>query len=319
MERTLEHRNFGLGNRNMVFAGKNALKEGQYSFKSVATNTGHFRSFVNYVKTEHSIQDLKQIERSHVIAFANELKELVNQKELAVSTAQNRLSAVNTVLSIARQDRQCHVSPVREAGLMQRSFVATESKVISSVQHEHAKSAVEPRLAAQMELQRVFGLRFKESALLNAQQALKESEKGKITVTEGTKGGRSREVPIQNQNQIEALKVATSLQGNHHSLVPQSQTLSQYSQQCYQSLAQTGLKGFHGERHAYANARYEALTGQKSPVEANIEHGKAHIAYLASQLNISQAEAKELDKDARLTISAELGHCRIGITNNYLG
>jgi hypothetical protein len=99
MPRNLEHRNYGLGNRNMVIAGKNALTEGNYSYKTIATHTGHFRHFVNYVQSTHAVKDLKQIGKSHVLAYANTLKDKITQGKLVASTAQNYVSAVNTVLA----------------------------------------------------------------------------------------------------------------------------------------------------------------------------------------------------------------------------
>lgn len=321
MGRHLGHRNFGLGNRNMALAGKNALKEGGYSFKSIETNAGHFRQFILYVKNEHQdVKDLKHIERHHVIAYANYLKDQYNQGRLASSSAQNRLSAINTVMFIARQDKQCHVSPIREGGLATRTFVATESKCVSGSEHEMAKSQVGERLAVMLDLQRAFGLRFKESALFNAQQALRQSNNnGMIRVEHGTKGGRPREIPVLHQAQREILQQAAELQGRHTSLVPKTQSLKEFTQHAYLSLQKTSLSGFHGERHTYANTRYEELTGQKSPVEANISHGRAHLAYLSNQLGISRVNAAALDRAARIAISHELGHSRIAITNNYLG
>ena len=319
MERQLEHRNFGLGSRYMANAAMNALKEAQYSFKTVATNTGHFRQFANFVRNEHGIKDLRDIEKQHVMAFAHQLKDRLTNGEISASTAQNRLSAVNVVMSIARQDSHCHVNPVREAGLASRTFVATESKTVSAVQHEQAKAQLPERLAVQLDLQRELGLRFKESALFNAQQSLKHAHNGMIKVENGTKGGRPREIPITNERQLSVLHAAATLQGKHHSLVPSTQSLREYTQDCYRSLQQTSLKGFHCERHTYANHRYEQLVGVKSPVEAHVSHGKAHISYIANQLCIEKEKAIELDREARLMISHELGHCRIAITNNYLG
>ena len=58
--------------------------------------------------------------------------------------------------------------------------------------------------------------------------------------------------------------------------------------------------------------------GIKSLIEAHISHGKSHISYIANQLCIEKEKATELDREARLMISHELGHCRIAITNNYL-
>ena len=321
MTRELKHRNFGLGNRNMALAGKNALREGGYSFKTIETNAGHFRQFILYVKTTHQeVKDLKHIGRHHVLEYARHLKEQTITGKLAVSSAQNRLSAINTTLSLSRQDKACHVNPVAEGGLVKRTFIATVSKVISAEAHIAAKGQVGERLSVMMDLQRAFGLRFKESALLNAKQALKQATQSqKIRITDGTKGGRPRQVPVLHRTQLGILQQAAVLQGNHTSLIPQSQSLKIFADYAYQALQKTGLNGYHGERHTYANARYEALTGQKSPVEAQTGHGKNHIAYLSAQLNISMAEASRLDREARLTISHELGHARVAITNNYLG
>jgi hypothetical protein len=101
--------------------------------------------------------------------------------------------------------------------------------------------------------------------------------------------------------------------------VPQEATLKDYVQESYRSLSETNMNGFHGERHTYANERYESLTGEKSPVESHMAHGSEHINYLSEKLSITTEQAIELDKEARLTISQELGHNRIEITNNYLG
>lgn len=319
MTRNLKHRNFGLGNRNMVLAAKNALKEGQYSFKTIDTNTGHFRQFILYIKNEfQNIKDLKSIHRQHVLAFANYLKEQTNQGELMNSTAQNRLSAVNTIISIARQDTQCHVKPVNDAGLNKRSFVITESKCVSQQIHDTAKSLVNERVGIMLDLQRAFGLRFKESALFNAQQALVQSQHGFIRVENGTKGGRPRQVPVTNEYQKQLLQCAAIVQANHISLTPKELSLKTFTQQALSSIKKTGLN-FHAERHAYANARYLELMGEKSPVEARVGHGKAHMEYLSNSLSMSLREAAERDKSVRIMISHELGHSRIAITNNYLG
>lgn len=284
MERQLENRNFGLGSRYMQNAGMNALKEAQYSFKTVATNTGHFQQFVTFIREELGLKDLKEVEKPHVVAFAEQLKDRLNNAEISASTAQNRLSAVNVVMALARQDHACHVNPVRDAGLASRTFVATESKTVSIIQHEQAKAQVPERLAVQLDLQRELGLRFKESALFNAKQALTQLNKsGLIKIENGTNGNRSREIPVTNDRQVVLLHTAAALQGQHRSLVPISNNLNEYTQQCYQALQQTSLKGFHCERHTYANNRYEQLVGVKSPVEASIGHGKPHIMYIATQ------------------------------------
>jgi len=68
-----------------------------------------------------------------------------------------------------------------------------------------------------------------------------------------------------------------------------------------------GLSQMHGLRHAYAQNRYEELTGWKCPVAGGLE---------ARDLTLEQ---REVDCQARLTISRELGHEREAVTYAYLG
>jgi hypothetical protein len=68
-----------------------------------------------------------------------------------------------------------------------------------------------------------------------------------------------------------------------------------------------GLSQLHGLRHAYAQQRYEELTGWKAPAA-----GGPTIKTLTP-------DQKAKDREARLTISHELGHEREQITAVYLG
>ena len=69
--------------------------------------------------------------------------------------------------------------------------------------------------------------------------------------------------------------------------------------------AAQGIGRTHGLRHAYAQRRYLELTGWASPAVAGIRK--------------LTADERLKDQEARKTISEELGHGRIAITNAYLG
>ena len=71
--------------------------------------------------------------------------------------------------------------------------------------------------------------------------------------------------------------------------------------------AAAGLHKLHGLRHAYAQERYQELTGWAAPAAG----GK-----LSAKLT---REEKALDREARMTISQELGHGREQITAVYCG
>ena len=317
--RNLEVRNFGLKSRDMTLAGKNAMREAGDSYKSIDVKSGHFRQFVDHIR-EDGVKDLRQVDKSHIRSFAAEVAERYERGQIAASTVQNMLSAVNSTMAYARQDDKCTVHAVRDAGLPSRSHIATESKSVSIDVHQAVQLQVSERLAVQLDLQRELGLRMKESCLINAHSALHQAEKsGVVQITKGTKGGRSRSVPITSEKQISALQNAAVLQQKDRSMVPAEQSLKSYINSCYKELEATVMCGFHGERHHYANSRYEQLTGVKSPVEAQIKHGKNHINYIAQKRNITTEQAKSLDLNARTKIAEELGHSRISITNNYLG
>lgn len=68
-----------------------------------------------------------------------------------------------------------------------------------------------------------------------------------------------------------------------------------------------GLSRMDGLRHAYAQNRYEELTGWKTPAAG----GPGSRALTPEQ--------PAADPQARLTISRELGHECEGITASYLG
>jgi hypothetical protein len=63
----------------------------------------------------------------------------------------------------------------------------------------------------------------------------------------------------------------------------------------------------HGLRHAYAQNRYEELTGWRAPTAGGPDSKSL------------SPEQREIDREARLTISRELGHEREAVSAAYLG
>lgn len=314
-----DSRNFGLKSRDMGKAGLNALREGMQSFSSVATISDRWSVFVTWIKAEQGVKDMRQIERGHLAAYAAHLRDRFERGEISPSTAQNYLSAVNRVMEIARGDRQVRVDPVAEGGLPRRSGIATQDKSVSEEAHGAAVSAVSERAGALLELQRSFGLRFEESAKMDARRALKEAEKtGSVTIKDGTKGGRERTVPIVKESQLTALHRAAGIQGRDRSMIPADQSYVDFRADAYREVGRQPIN-FHGERHHYAQERYRELIGAESPVRAGVAHGRAHHEYLVQELRVSVATAKMLDQEIRAEVARELGHGRIDVTNSYLG
>ncbi len=307
-------KNFGLGSKDMFHAGRLAIHEGMASHASRAAMTDRWRQFYSYVRAEFSLSDLRRIQVSHLEQYAVHLHDRLDRGEIGAATAQNLLSAVNRVLEIARGDRRVRLDPVRGAGLPQRSGIAIEQNAMPQSVHDRLKEVLPDRIAAQLDLQRLLGLRFEESAKIDARGLLLQAQdRGSIRIEDGTKGGRSRIVPLTSDRQLEALRRAAEIQGAHRSLIPPELDYSHYRESCYQY----GIR-FHSERHAYAQDRYAVLAGAACPIAAGIPH-RGHHAYLAAELGISAQEARDLDHRVRSLVAAELGHGRIDVTNNYLG
>lgn len=313
--------NYSLGSRNIVIAAKNALSRAGKSFSSVATISQRFSHFASFAKASSGIKIMEQVTRDTVLAYAKTLVEKVDSGELSAATAQNYLSAVNVVLSLARGDYALRVTAVGDAGLASRSGIAKENKSVSIADHLAAISKASPALAVMLDLQRELGLRFQESAKIDAQKAYAQAlEKESVKVEAGTKGGRVREVPITSNSQLVALKAASEYQAYHRvkSMIPSGQTYKDFRNGAYNEVRVLSVN-FHGERHAYAIQRYQTLVGVGAPVVVGIKKPAEHIAFIAKTLGVSVKDAGSMDYASRLKISFELGHSRTAVTRSYLG
>ncbi len=76
-----------------------------------------------------------------------------------------------------------------------------------------------------------------------------------------------------------------------------------------------GVSKLHGLRHAYAQQRYHELTQTLDPRKKGLI---CPIAGGVISKNLKGLE-KDLDRQARMILSRELGHSRINITKIYLG
>lgn len=307
-------RNYGIGQRDMGKAGKVILKNnthlGSVSFSTAATNSNRWQSFADWAK-EKGVKKMEKITPELVKEYGQELAEKVNDGDMSPSTAQNYVSAVNSVMSIATKNEWRSVSPTKDCGIAQRSAVrenapgaldrAAYSRAVDAVRAE-----VGERAGAVVELGRELGLRSKEASLLDARAALTEAqERDHVTIRDGTKGGREREVPITSEGQREALKRAAQVQGNARAVMPSGENWQSWREGELRNAREVVQEhtggGLHDLRAAYACERYAALTGHAAPCAGG--------------------EITDMDKDAaaRLAVSEELGHGRAEVTTEYVG
>ncbi|SEE10010.1 integrase domain-containing protein [Pseudomonas migulae] len=314
-------RNFGYG-RQLSYAGPQALKDmfGGGHYGTVKAHSDRWQAFVRWCRSEDGpgFNDARQIDRQTLLDYAGYLRQQVEQGELSIATAQNRLSSVNRTMAALRGDQYVKVSSPSKALGLQRTTVRTATP--QGQDREQVKRIVEalcehqlPRAAAIVQLARATGMRLREAILADLPRLKHEAEQyGKINIQDGTKGGRSgASAPRwirENDHIRDALRFAekVSPDDSRNLLAPNERYLDFLQGivgPARDILHQYNLKGFHELRAAYACERYEQITHHPAPING----GHCY------QLN------RHLDQEARVQISYELGHGRIGVVSAYIG
>jgi len=314
-------RNFGYG-RQLSYAGRQALEDlfAGGHFATVKAHSDRWQAFVRWCRSEDGpgYNDARQIDRQTLEDYVAYLRQQIQQGDLCIATAQNRLSSVNRTLAALRGDQDVRIGSPSQALGQQRSTVrksAPDGKGIQQVLSvvNALSEQQHDRVAAIVMLARTTGMRLREAILADLPRLDREAKHlGRINIQDGTKGGRSGvSAPrwiIANE------EVKTALQLARNASPPRSRNLLAHDESYAEFLNKTvlparetlhdhGLKGFHELRAAYACERYEKLTGHATPVDGG-------HCYRTD---------RELDHQARQQISLELGHNRLDVVSAYIG
>ena len=314
-------RNFGYG-RQLSYAGQQALKDmfGGGHYGTVKAHSDRWRAFVKWCRSEAGpgVNDARQIDREVLSNYAAYLRGLVEHSDLAISTAQNRLSSVNRTMAALRGDQYVKLPSPSKALGMQRTGVrqsAPQGQDREQVQQivEMLCSRGQMRAAAIVQLTRATGMRLREAILADLPRLSREAALyGKINIQDGTKGGRAgASAPrwIKVDDHIRgALRFALQVSptDSRNLIAPHESylnVLQEIAQPAREVLKAHDLKGFHELRAAFACERYEQITHHRAPVNG----GQCY------------AIDRRLDLEARMQISDELGHGRIEVVAAYIG
>lgn len=314
-------RNFGYG-RQLSYAGPQALKDmfGGGHYGTVKAHCDRWQAFVKWCRSEKGpgINDARQIDRKVLADYAAYLGDMVRRGDLAVSTAQNRLSSVNRTMAALRGD-QCVKLPSPSKALgMQR--IGVRHSMPQGQDREQAKQIVDVlcnqhqlRAAAIVLLARATGMRLREAILADLPRLSREAEVfDKINIQDGTKGGRAgatapRWITVDDYvRDALAFALQVSPAGSRNLIAPHESYLSflrDIIRPARDILHAHNLKGFHELRAAYACERYEQITQYRAPINGG---------------QCCQVD-RNLDREARRQISYELGHGRIDVVAAYIG
>ena len=221
---------------------------------------------------------------------------------LAVGTIKNRMAELRWwAEKIGKQNVVARDNS--HYGIENRKYVTNVSKARELTAGDLSR-ITDPYSQMSLRLQAAFGLRRGESIKIKPEWA----DRGNQLALKDTwtKGGRAREIPIRNEDQRRLLEEAKALTGRG-SLIPATHTYAEHLQRFEHQCAVAGIHRIHGHRHQYAQTRYRELTGWSAPAAGGPR---------ARELSAAQ---RPIDREARLTISEELGHEREQISAVYLG
>ena len=240
----------------------------------------------------------RSLKPKHIEALVKQWQE----RDLSIGTIKNRMAAIRW-RSVKINKQNIVARSNEHYGIPDRRFVTNESKA-KDLTNNQLNKVKDVHVRMSLELQQAFGLRREEAMKFQPNYADQGSH---IQLKASwTKGGKPRTIPIRTEAQRAILDRARDLAGLG-SLISSHRTYVHQLRIYEGNTTRAGLSSMHGLRHAYAQERYEELTGWKCPATGGPDR------------TVLSPEQKELDHQARMTISQELGHGREQITVAYLG
>ena len=282
--------------RNSIFKILEKSRHGSYSTQ--AGRRDILKLFANdLVGLKFGLRNIDGLKQKHIVAIV----EFWQSKQLSISTIKNRLAVLRF---LCEKINKSNLIPTNEKlGIGRRTYVSVENRALynpsfSKISNEY--------IHISLQLQRVFGLRREESIKIKPHMADK-GDKLEL-LSSWCKGGRGRIVPIRTEEQRFWLEQAKNIAGKFgNSLIPENKNYKKQKNVYDKQVTRAGLRNLHGLRHAYAQQRYKELTGWNAPKNGGPK---------SKELTRDQ---KQIDRQARLILSEELGHSREQITVNYLG
>ena len=238
----------------------------------------------------YKIQTPSAISQKHLVAVFN----LLESQGQSPSTIQNKISTMRIFCEwigkpgmVMSSDKYVlDKTSVRRTGVVQedKSWVGNGVDPIEVL--AKIRAIKEETVAVWLEQCWAFGMRLRESVMLRPAVG---NEGDALYVREGTKGGRARFVPIENELQAAVLAKAQEIADKKTGMLGgRGKTVEQKLRHFYYvmeklgiTLAEEGVTA-HGLRHQYMHAAYKGMTRQEPPIrggdESLIDPAALHLA-----------------------------------------
>ncbi len=249
------------------------------------------------VKLGYGLRRIQGLQEKHITAVVKYWM----KNNIQTATLKNRTSVLRFLCQCI--NKPSIIKSNQDIGIGRRNYLPTKNKAIYNPDFSKITN---PYIYISLQLQRVFGLRREEAIKLKPHMTDKNNHIELLS--SWCKGGRGRTIPIRTEEQrywLEEAKKQAKKFGN--SLIPENKKYINQRNVYDKQVQRAGLKNLHGLRHAYAQNRYKELTDWNAPIAGG------------PKLRQLTHEQKQIDHQARIILSEELGHSRKYITSNYLG
>ena len=262
------------------------------------------QTVLNQIREEVGVKHLKHLDESKVQEIAQIISERVQERDISGKTGATYISILNQIIDYTNHFFNKNIEQLKYSDFDIHKEINYSDKSISPETHQSFQNFLEEKyqetqdsrfqaLQYAIELQREFGLRFRESAGLNLNTIEKALETGKLELgrEDWTKNARERVVEVRTEEQKELLSnVKDFLEENKSINLAGAQEAKSYQEiasfrafadsQRQEFSNNTGEQyNFHGERHAWAQERYTELWQEKTGIEI-----QSPIQYYSEQL-----------------------------------
>lgn len=270
------------------------------SFKTQADRAKSLKQSINALYTAgYQLEHVKYIKQRHIKYLVDHW---LNEERLGAGSIKNRMSHLRWLMQ--KLNKPNLIPSNNKLNIPKRVYITNQDKSRELTAEDLAKIP-DDYMQMSLQAQKLFGLRMEESLKIQPYVA----ERGDQLFIKGSwaKGGKDRYIPILTIEQRQWLDDCKSLvKFKNHSLIPADTSFKTYYERFRKRCTRTGIDSRHGLRHAYAQRRYQEITGMLSPIKGGLS---------SKEMN---EEQHALDKTARLQISVELGHERSSITKIYI-
>lgn len=255
-------------------------------------------AFKDLASAGYALRRLANFRAKHVHALVR----LWDTRGEAAGTIANKLSYLRTLAAwIGKPGMLAKIGvPTarrRGAACRDKTWSGNAVDVLQTIEQVRLRDSV---VALQIELQLAFGMRVEEAFLFRPGKGLLEAvDRLYVHLDVGTKGGRPRDVQLDELVQLDVLlRAASKATGPGETLIPKSYTLQQWRDHYYYIVRLCGIRRdtadgglgvtCHGLRHEYLNRLFERITGKPAPVRGGTAHDPA-LYDLAMRMVVERA------------------------------